>query len=688
MSYINRKNSAIISTKLTAKGRESIATGNLDWSFWSIGDSEVDYDNIDNILPSGEGLAIIKPKDINPHIQSYLEMGDCEITNALNFSNKKVEKCVVSSPAKERGFFSGDTYELKLNTPFTKDYGTINLSALNGTYELDLGGADYNDGDYLLIKIAPSIIGQLSPSETGIPVLYLTYKIRRKNLSSIVILDRRLPFFSFLPNNIINYYIFEGGESIDNLFSSPSQAVYWNNETLEFASDCDLSLKDVEVVNMNNVWSESLAGTMLFNENYLQYGSSKYLSTKEYLGYNTDCPEIIPESEDCEDKLLSVYDDYVKGISIIHYTNNNISNEYGEFLHITDNGSVMLDFPTIMYHRRAFGTEDGNVLGMRFVSDNTKYNTASTEIEYYNLIEDPNLVDGEPISVGRIYPTLKIITIHDEELLAAISYKSNRNFTLPRLNGSLISPINGIGNGVLKAGKTMYVTYALESNNGLMYSLPQQKYTKFVNKTKIDRDVSFKIEDINQLPYMRHIERAQYDGMGFYAKTFKVLCQIVDNQEDRPLPDKWIAIDFTNNAITNAAGLSIDPLKFERQNSQANGFLLDNVKFSSGIIYDLNVLDIPYMDCPDELNFGDERFHFGVYNAKIGACIYKSKFNINIDSNKFNNTSNKSYSGGQLYATEIGLYNSNKELIAISKLSRPIMLKENTKFSVEISMDF
>ena len=43
MSYIINSTSPFVSIKLTEKGREQLASGKLTYSFWGIGDSELNY---------------------------------------------------------------------------------------------------------------------------------------------------------------------------------------------------------------------------------------------------------------------------------------------------------------------------------------------------------------------------------------------------------------------------------------------------------------------------------------------------------------------------------------------------------------------------------------------------------------------------------------------------------------------
>lgn len=698
MSFILEQNGALILSKLTAKGREKLAKGELTFSYWGIGDSEVDYNYVD-LLPTGETLTVLSPKDNNPPtFKSFLAKEDCEKLIPLLPSAKKVVECCVRNEAKERGFFSGTTVDnmmFILDSSRVRTYGTVNLSQIDGTQYLDLGPIDYEDGDLLLLKISNPYSGELSATETEAPVLYLWYKISKHQISTIATLDRKMPYFSFMnPSVEVNFYIYpnNSNEPILNYYSTGQTEISWNSETLEFLPECDNS--DVNVLNMNNVWNEDFPGIQETLEGHTKFGSINYVGLKQYLGYNDLCfGETSTELQVCEDKLLSQSDPFVKGIGIIHFTNNSTKNEYGELFYIDHDEELPLNLymPTIMWHGRWFGGSMlGDKLGMKFVSSGeTKYLDIS-QLEYYDLVESPDYIYSgrTAMVVGRVFPKLKIVTIHNEELLAAMSYKSNRNFTLPKLKGKMIHPQNGVGFGLLQKEKTLYMTYALEGTNGIKYSLPQQRYIKFVNNTSIDRDIEFALEDVNYLPYMRQKEQAPYDGYGFYAHTFKLLVQIVDNGE-RPDPKNWIAIDYTNNALTSLPTYSINPIAFENQIATTNSFILTPIRYSVGTTYDLTNLEIPTILCPDELQFGDERFFFGNMETNIGACLYKSVFNIKLIANDYTLTDNETWDEeSELYFTELGIFDADQELVLLTKFSRPIKLYQNSVSEIEVSMDF
>jgi hypothetical protein len=104
-------------------------------------------------------------------------------------------------------------------------------------------------------------------------------------------------------------------------------------------------------------------------------------------------------------------------------------------------------------------------------------------IRYYHLWDDNPNIDGTPNRVGKVFPDAKIIIIDDEELIAAMSYKSNRNWTLPAPRLSLITPNTcGTDNnsvvGILTGeSETLYVTYRLTNTSIFTNSLHNNYYS-------------------------------------------------------------------------------------------------------------------------------------------------------------------------------------------------------------------
>ena len=245
----------------------------------------------------------------------------------------------------------------------------------------------------------------------------------------------------------------------------------------------------------------------------------------------------------------------------------------------------------------------------------------------------------------------------------------------------------------------MYLTYWLE-NTGTGSTgtttvttplLPSQRYTVIDNKTSSDKDVQFRINNLGELPYMRKREDVLYDGFGFFADTFKVIAQVVDlNSQSRPVPSNWKVMDFTSPNITGNSGETINPLLFENQNPNITGFIMTGSLFTGSTNFNLGVeLDMPNASYYDKMTLGDERLFYGNLRTHIGATIYKSLFNINVDGATISSSSNPTYEfGDDRYISEIGILDNNQNLVLVGKLSRPIRLADSTTASIELTIDF
>lgn len=742
MSYINKQSTTLVRVKLTDIGREQLAKGQLTFANYIIGDSEVDYNYVKGwkeFVPSigastGEFYfveadgniqknifsKVLRPKDDNPFFSTFLLNQSNQFVFPLNQqSNIQLIKGIVSNQADDRGFFSGSTVDsglvVQTSNRFIKESGTIDLSKFDGSIDL----STYTQGvlvldspltatsvnDYITFRFSNPVLGNITGDTMTGATINTTYNITYLSGSTIRV-DRLLPTLSAYSGTLITYYTLPGGDNpTDDYYGLNSLSAYWNTGTLSFDSSCDICTENIPVWNMNNVWTENPAG--LYKDSPVNYhehnlfGSEQYTGSKQYLGYN----EKLTICDSCsKNDPRSFMDTYQKSISIIHYTNSCISNFYGEQFYVDkETGKLLnLDIPVMWHRRNDVGTASGTTLGMRFTSDTIK-KTLSTnnDIEYYDLIEfsGMSVTPTLPLVVGKVFPQLQIVVIDNEELIAAMSYKSNRNYTLPDLAAELISPINGNCTGVLKSGERLYLTYWLQNlgtgstgtTSVTTPTLPCQRYTVLDNDTNTDKDIQFRINSIDELPYMRKREDVLYDGYGFFADTFKVLAQVVNkNTQSRPVPSNWRVIDFTSTNITGNSGETINPLLFENQNPNITGFIMTGSLYTGATTFNLGAeLDMSNASYYDRLTFGDERLFYGNLRTHIGATIYKSLFNINIDGASIASSSNPTYDfGDDRYVSEVGILDNNQNLVLVGKLSRPIRIADSTTASIELTIDF
>ena len=743
MSYIDKQSTTLVRVKLTDIGREQLAKGQLTFSNYMVGDSEVDYNYVKGWsqfvpsvgastgefwFPEADGnivknifSKVLRPKDENPFLSTFLLDQDNQFIFPLNQqSNIQLIKGLVSNEAADRGFFSGSSVDVGLSavttTQFIKESGTIDLVNFDGTVDLtpytqgqltlDTALTATSVNDYIVFKFSNPTLGNISGDTMTAATINTFYNITEISGTTIKV-DRALPTLNAYSGTIITYYTIPGGNNpADNYYGLSSLTAYWNTGTLSFDSSCDICVENVPVWNMNNTWVENLAGQYVdFPINYHEhnlFGSEQFNGTKQYLGYNDT---LIVSTTGSKLDSISYMDPFQKGICVLHYTNSCISNFYGEQFYIDEESGKLLnlDIP-VMWHRRNEGTGSGTTLGMRFVSDTVlKTIATNNDIEYYDLIEfsGMSITPTQPLSVGKVFPQLKMVVIDNEELLASMSYKSNRNYTLPDLTGELVNSLAGSCTGVLKAGESLYMTYWL-SNTGTgttgtttvtTPTLPNQRYTVLDNTTNSDKDIQFRLNNVDQLPYMRKRESASYDGYGFYADNFKLLAQVVNkNIISRPDPSKWRVIDFTSTNITDVTGETINPTLLENQNSNTTGFILTGGLYSgaSATTFNLgNELDMSSASNYGKMTFGDERLFYGNLKTYIGATIYKTLFNININGASISSSSNPTYDfGDDRYVSEVGILDSNQNLVLVGKLSRPIRIANSTTASLELTIDF
>ncbi len=713
MSYIIKSTSPYVNIKLTQVGRSMLAQGQLNFSNFSIGDSELNYgrEEVVDANPSDPTLSatsrVFKPADQQPNFASYITDSSGNHIFPMTQANINVVQAIVNNQAAERGFFTGSSsaYTSLTSTTYVKAVTTISNTSLTGSSLISLPlGTNVSVGDIIRLKVTNNTAFP-NPTENAKPMPNLWYKVQAitSGATLALTLDRNVPNNSAQTTSNSYAFVYPNGE-VANTFGYNTSTAYWDTGTLSFDSATNITCNDVKVWNMNNVWCENLAGvtglsTTALYEDYTKFGSYDYLGSKNPYFQYACASSGTTVANQCSGPGYSYLDYVTKAISIIHYTNNTISNLYGEFLYVdtTNNKTVRITLPDLIYHRSNYGTGSGTTMGMSFVATGNVQLLNNTNIQYYNLVEDQTLIGNlTPNVVGKVFPQLQTIVIDDEEIVAAVSYKSNRNWTLPALSAVLSSPTGGTDTGILEVNETMFLTYALDSpSKGLESSLPCQYYTVLTNNTSSAQDVAFSLSNTGLLPFMRKIELGGYDGLGFNAYNFRLLYQIVADENARPDPGNWRVYDFTSTLITGTIGQTINPKLLENQTPTANGFVLTSTIDALAKTYDITLpLGLAPNTNSNILQFGDERFLYGNLDTYIGATIYKTLFDIRVNSAQYNLTTNSTRSQipstnpPNIKISEVGIYDSSNNLVVVGKLSQPVPLIAGQTILLELSLDF
>jgi hypothetical protein len=623
----------------------------------------------------------------------------------------------VYNSAGVKGFFTTGTTEIQTNSAYTITSNFwVDMSTLSGqsamTITFDSSVCDVTTTGTPSINDFVTIVYNNNPGcgDFGTNQI-LTYKIQDMDpvtgttgTTFTLTLDRSLPTFNFLPiDTYARLYVYPSG--MTQLYDFVTPAPFWQTDTLNFESPCDVTNRENTLIwNMNIPWTESPAG--LFSnmyEDYTKFGSVSYIGTKEYLGYNepsgqTDTSQVFYYNSFDEKIIVRPQDQ--KAIAIIHYTNQDIDHVYGEKFSTqpfdpqnpTDDiglaRHLKLSIPTLMWHKST-----GSTIGQTFFIDPPGYDLCkpyyikSTKnidmndpgIRYFHLWDTNADSNGNLNRIGKVFPDQEIIVIDDEEVIAALSYKSNRNFTLPAPKVNLLTPnICDTGNSstglMTDPTQRLWVSYLFESQTGVTSSLHCNYYSLVEsNNTVTANTQNVAVRFAGEFNFL-----GSNQFTGYTATSMKIICQLVTG-DTRPSPTAWREIDVTS-AMTLSNG-------YITQNSlTGTTFQITADDYNNASIYQLqNYLDIPLNGQTNVLNFGDEYYFYGNFETDISATIYEMKYLVNLNRNQFTDTSNPTWTkGSKSYITEIGLYDSNKDLIVISKLQSPELRQGIQQFVVKL----
>ena len=726
MAYIIKDTSGLINTRLTDAGRQNLSQGNFNISYFQIGDSEVNYTVVpsynqtrNNILMpafNAQNTTAVPQKNKQNVKYPYYVQGSTGGTYGIPFMDSNYQ--LLYNYAGIKGFFTGSTGSWVAQTSsaytITSNY-IVNMTTLSGQTDIQVtslvcstttGTPSIND----FVTIIYDGIGGCGDIGS-FPIL--TYKIQNMvpptgttGTTYTLTLDRAVPDYSTSQaGSIGRVLIYPSG--MTQLYDSVTPASYWETFDTNLETSSTITVRDNTVVwNMNIPWSVSPAGVFSTSaETYTSYNSVTYLGTKEYLGYQEPSGQTLTSNNsvfyyNSFNEGIVVPPAQQKAIAIIHYTNQDIDNVYGEkfatnpYDSQNPNDSIglarhfKLSIPTLMWHKSTGETIgqtfyidpptlnlSGSAIEVKYVTSSKNLDMNDPGIRYYDLWDDNlNTATSLPNRVGKVFPDQEIVVIDDEEIIAAMSYKSNRNWTLPAPKLSLLTPNTYFTNGSsavgLMSGSTqkLWVTYRMDSTTGFTNSLHCNYYSTIYGPSpdcnSSEQNVAVRFGD--EFPFLRSLGPALALS-GFSANSFKILCQLIEG-ESQPSPTDWREIDVTDqlSATTIGGYLTVSGIT-------GTTFQIDNDSYNSASTYNLyNYIDIPLIGETDILNFGDEYYFYGNIETDISATIYEMRYLINLGRNQFTNTSNPTWTSGTTsYFTEIGLFDSNKDLVVISKFQSP-----------------
>jgi hypothetical protein len=730
MGYILKNTSGLINTVLTDAGRQAMSKGLFDIAYFQVGDSEVCYDCVDgdistfNVLQAEYNVQNNTPvpqKNKSEIKYPLFVDSNSGSTVGIPFQNSQVDD--IYNSASPLGFFTGNSGSFSAFTTSAYTYSSswrANLStfASGNTFAASYSAcntfsANTQPGDFCVIYMDGN--GACGSWTGNFPILFyqvvaITGSTTATTGTINVQVDRNIPNFNAMGiSGNARVYFFPSG--MTPFYDAVTPSYYWPTDAFNFESNCDVSSDYVKIWNMNIPWTESPAGYAYPDLDYNYFKSSGYCGTKEYLGYNSNSGQVDTSSTyyyNTFAEKINLSPSNQKAIAIIHYTNHDIDNYYGEKFatEIFDPtasgatgqlGNFRLDLPWLMWHKST-----GSTMGQSFFTDPRGFDSLDLDevqyiqsrvnsnqvdpgLRYYHLWDTNPNSNGYPNRVGKVWPDLKIITIDDDELVASMSYKSNRNWTLPAPTLGLITP-NTFNNtagsdiGVLSGtGQTMWVTYMF-TNTAFTQSLHCNYYTS-ISGTNPDcppDTADITIRFAGEFPFLK--SSAAGGLSGFTANNMKVLAQLVTGST-RPNPANWLEIDVTNqisatsvNGYITFSGLTGTTIQ-----------LTNNMYTGATDYYRLeNYIDLPQTG-DTQMNFGSEYFFYGSLKTDIQATIYEMQYMVNLGQTQFSHSSNPTWNGTYTpYVTEIGLYNSNKDIMIISKVQSPEIRQGVQQYKIKL----
>ncbi len=684
MSYLPNEPTTFINIKLTDEGRRLLSLGELTFNKAILSDREVDY-AIDRTGAYDIGCCnrIIAPKDVNPSFSSANSF-DGSSAVPLNITSAKQ---IITASTNSTGFFTGSTNQWAIDDEEYLGKNSISYSggSPDGTNVITLtstGTTEYfpTGGELMYVSWQPIQNSGATYSGTdlllsGNPTNNLWYRVLSADTgTTTVTLDRPVPDFggsAVTTSQVVdtNFYPFNGVEEY-----------YGSAATI-----------NTRVWNMNIIRTSSVEGTDSTISGYTTYGSIQYNGTKQYLGFF----------------------DGTRQVGVVHYTNEFTGNTYAEQL---VEKSVVADIPNIMWHKASGSAGQVVQYGIKLQDY-----AGSTTFDPISQTTYRDLRDGPSISntvVGRVYHKLKIIVITDPELLTALTYKSNRSYTLPTFNvDSSASPNSSCSTtvldgsnttGILNTGYTYFVTYLTESDStyssGSSYGYPQTLPCQYIQRLDGAVDNSGNPQYLRaffntaSFPYLRSSAgMTSFSGTGWNANKVQVLVNKVNlttypNVDLDTIPsDGWrlISSGLTGNGLyTGATGSStIDPT-----NLAGHQFVISQEDYNSGSTY---VLDNAFRDNNDisesGLTFGSESFFFGNIQATIQATTFKSIMTILAPDTEYNSSNNSSFDAvldSDTFVTEVGIFNNNDTLVAVGKPTYPIKKNSSRFLAFQLEIDF
>ena len=495
------------------------------------------------------------------------------------------------------------------------------------------------------------------------PVYSQWYRVRDYNDPS-VFFDRNMPDFGSGSGYPVYW--------IEYPFSATT--AYWNSGTTAPGDVWSFSI--VRTNHVMGTTTDMVAGA----SGYTSYASKEFNGTKRFFGLN----------------------DTIGAVGFAWHEDAYTGQTYGDLLMPN---TTQLDLPDVMWHRQP-GVNPGQATrgGHRFTDQASDVFFDEAAKTNYTVLYDG--IDPNKIPVGRVYYELRLIMITDQELLTAMSYKSNRNFTLPKLRVELSEiPAPGTTVPVISEGNTYYFSYymhanptfAAETSYGFKESYPCANWTIVEGQNSSTGAGQYPVVSLDPggFPYMRvYDEFEAFSGTGWVGNVFQLLFNELDTSQtgatgvDKVRPNVWQAVDDAEDLENNNGVYVGEPgettINPNFMGTRVLSFGTKDIGTNNGVDVALNspnyIASSATTTWTDTvaatgLTWGDEMFLNGNVKTVFGLRTEKLIATVSVGKDELNASKNGRFKGSKdlnTYITEVGVFNADGDLVAVGKPTYPI----------------
>lgn len=238
---------------------------------------------------------------------------------------------------------------------------------------------------------------------------------------------------------------------------------------------------------------------------------------------------------------------------------------------------------------------------------------------------------------------------------------------------------------------TVFTTYALVPTGGTVgQPYTQAIHCNYINTMQLTTDnlaiQEIRVNFLNADEFKFLSPDVSYET-GYTINRIYLIAQVVENVEGiktKPNPANWKYLDVTSQITGYAGSGYLSPAQLT---SVVFKMPLNN--YDSYSTYNLNHLSYPSFSQTGQLCFGDETYFFGNVTTDIKADVYTLDYSINLPLNEFNSSTNLTWNGvSGVYITEIGIYDTNMNLVAIGKLNNPLPKDATISRTILFALDF